>query len=435
MKRITEITKLDILNLFRNGLQMEDPFDVQPPAMYNYCGRLQEIDFLKRLYNLKSMQSYDSRFVNAEQDIFQHTVMNNDYPYCWIFEDERFNLMDGSDEIYLKFLCEVFHLAVRYEKGYWKEFLIEINKLLKNDGYEIYPEKKISNREVYGWRIYQEENILFIPFSQRNSKCIKEKKIKLSINMKARNQIYYFLKKNNHVCYETNEVGWDYTITVGEKFFSEIKQFYVPKCYNEKKEYIETSDLQSFILSNSPFYVLDVIEFFAKNSNNDHFELEINAILKFNEIPFQMLNGKLINTFEKQIIDNSLISIQEFGLKELLQDASKYYDENNLKIAVEKLWDAFERLKTYYCLSMDIDKKKSVTKIINDMGSGQQAFEKIFEREFNDLTTLGNNFRIRHHEINKIDILDKKHYEYFYKRCLSLISTAIQYLDEKNYKV
>lgn len=181
--------------------------------------------------------------------------------------------------------------------------------------------------------------------------------------------------------------------------------------------------------------MLDVIEFFAKNSNNDHFELKINAILKFNEIPFQMLNGKLINTFEKQIIDNSLISIQEFGLKELLQDASKYYDENNLKIAVEKLWDAFERLKTYYCLSMDIDKKKSVTKIINDMGSGQQAFVKIFEREFNDLTTLGNNFRIRHHEINKIDILDKKHYEYFYKRCLSLISTAIQYLDEKNYKV
>mgnify|MGYP004510422447 CR=1 FL=1 len=57
--------------------------------------------------------------------------------------------------------------------------------------------------------------------------------------MKARNQIYYFKKKNNHVCYETNEVGWDYTITVGEKFFSEIKQFYVPKCYNEKKNILK----------------------------------------------------------------------------------------------------------------------------------------------------------------------------------------------------
>lgn len=37
------------------------------------------------------------------------------------------------------FLCEVFHPAVRYEKGYWKEFLTEINKLLQNDGYELCP--------------------------------------------------------------------------------------------------------------------------------------------------------------------------------------------------------------------------------------------------------------------------------------------------------
>jgi len=30
------------------------------------------------------------------------------------------------------------------------------------------------------------------------------------------------------------------------------------------------------------------------------------------------------------------VSVQEVGLKELLQEASKYYDENNLQIAVEK---------------------------------------------------------------------------------------------------
>ncbi|EKC46651.1 hypothetical protein LEA_19739 [human gut metagenome] len=50
------------------------------------------------------MPSFDSRFANAEQDIWQHTVNNDDYPYCWVFEDKRFNLQDGSDEVYLKFL-------------------------------------------------------------------------------------------------------------------------------------------------------------------------------------------------------------------------------------------------------------------------------------------------------------------------------------------
>ena len=99
--------------------------------------RFEELDFLKRLYELRDMPSNDARYENAEQDIWQHTVNNDDYPDCWVFEDERFYLQNGDDETYLKFLCEVFHPAVRYEKGYWKEFLTEINKLLQNDGYEL----------------------------------------------------------------------------------------------------------------------------------------------------------------------------------------------------------------------------------------------------------------------------------------------------------
>ena len=113
MNRITEITKRDILDLFQNGLEIDEFFQTRT-VTYNYYGRLEEIDFLKRLYDLERMPSFDSRFANAEQDIWQHTVNNDDYPYCWVFEDKRFNLQDGSDEVYLKFLCEVFHPAVRY---------------------------------------------------------------------------------------------------------------------------------------------------------------------------------------------------------------------------------------------------------------------------------------------------------------------------------
>lgn len=266
MNRITEITKRDILDLFQNGLEIDEFFQTRT-VTYNYYGRLEEIDFLKRLYDLERMPSFDSRFANAEQDIWQHTVNNDDYPYCWVFEDKRFNLQDGSDEVYLKFLCEVFHPAVRYDKGYWKEFLVATNKLLQNDGYEIYPAEKISNRDVYGWRIYQQEdNTLFIPYSQRNAKDIKAKKIVLSIKRKARNQIYQFLERYNIVYQATDETGWNYNTTVAEDVFNEIRQFYVPKCYNDKKEYVETADLQAFILSNSPFCVLDAIEFFAKHS-------------------------------------------------------------------------------------------------------------------------------------------------------------------------
>ena len=119
MNRITEITKRDVLDLFQNGLEIDEFFQTRT-VTYNYYGRLEEIDFLKRLYDLERMPSFDSRFANAEQDIRQHTVNNDDYPYCWVFEDKRFNLQYGSDEVYLKFVCEVFHPAVRYDKGYWK---------------------------------------------------------------------------------------------------------------------------------------------------------------------------------------------------------------------------------------------------------------------------------------------------------------------------
>ena len=250
----------------------------------------------------------------------------------------------------------------------------------------------------------------------------------MSINRKARNQIYQFLERCNVEYQATDDTGWNYSTNIAADVFYDIQQFYVPKCFNSQKEYVETDNLQDFIISNSPFCVLDAIELFARHSMLDDFEAQINTILKLNDITFQLSNGKIANSFDVQITHSSLGTVEEAGLKELLQEASKYYDANNMQIAVEKLWDAFERLKRYYC-SPTIDKKKSVNRIVKDMGNDQQAFMELFDREFHELTSLGNDFRIRHHEITKVDIQDKRHFEYFYKRCLTLISTAIEYLD------
>nr|WP_254636397.1 hypothetical protein [Bacillus paralicheniformis] len=425
VNRISEITKRDILDFFQNGIDIDELFETKK-VTYPYFGRMDELDFLKRLYNLKSMPSLDFRFLNAEDEIWQHTVNNDDYQYCWVFEDERFHLKSGNDEMYLRFICEVFHPAVRFEKGYWKEFLTEINKLLQNDGYELYPAKKISNRDIYSWRIYQPENEIFIPFSQRNEKAIKHKRTVFKINRKARNQIYRILESYNYTYRKTTETGWQYDVLVSEEVFNDIRKFYTPKCFNDKKQYVETDSLKEFIYYTSPYCVVDMIEFFEKHCNNDYVA-EINAILNLNDISLKLNNGKIESISDIHLNKNTLVSIGEAGLKELLQEANTYYENGNLKIAVEKLWDAFERLKTYY--SPALDKKKSVNRIIDDMSGNKEPFKKMFDKEFYDLTTIGNNFRIRHHETTKIDIEDDEHYEYFYKRCLSLITVGIQYLD------
>src|SRR5690606_1778219 len=150
---------------------------------------------------------------------------------------------------------------------------------------------------------------------------------------------------------------------------SDIRQFYEPKCYNEQRQYVKTDRLKDFVFSSSPYCVIDAIELFEKYNKNTDFETEVNTFFKLNEVSFKLNNGKVESTFNIQMKESALVPIQEAGLKELLQEAANYYDQGNLKIAVEKLWDAFERLKTYY--SPTLDKKKSISRIIEDM-SGQK---------------------------------------------------------------
>ena len=161
MNRITEITRRDILDLFRNGLVIDEFFETKT-IIYYYWGRLTEVDFLKRLYDLKKLPSKDLRYKDAEGDIWQHTVNNEDYPFCWVFEDERFELINGSDEKYLKFICEIFHPAVRNDKGYWTEYLEKINDLLRNDGYELYPAQKYPTGMFMAGEYIKMKKILYL---------------------------------------------------------------------------------------------------------------------------------------------------------------------------------------------------------------------------------------------------------------------------------
>lgn len=127
-------------------------------------------------------------------------------------------------------------------------------------------------------------------------------------------------------------------------------------------------------------------------------------------------------------VETAIESVKEPGLKDLLNEAVALFKQPNPAMrnhAVEKIWDALERLKTYYTA---LDKKASATKIVAEMSGGQSEFEQLFDAEFSALTKIGNDYRIRHHETNKIDINDIRHYDYFFNRCLALIAAAIQYL-------
>lgn len=112
----------------------------------------------------------------------------------------------------------------------------------------------------------------------------------------------------------------------------------------------------------------------------------------------------------------------------MLKDAVALYKTPNSTArqdSVEKIWDALERLKTYY---ITLNKSQSIEKIVNDMANGNSNFINLFDNEFRELTKIGNSYRIRHHETDKFEITDERYYDYFFNRCLSLIALAIDYL-------
>ncbi len=137
---ISEVTRRNILDTMRL-------------EKISWAGRLEETEFLGRLYDLKALCSRDPRFKSAESDIWQHRVNNpEDWPDDWVFSDSRFNLMGAPDEDFLSFLCEMVHPVVRPDDDEVKKLVGLFNSYLAVDGWEIVPETVLSGKPVYGNR-------------------------------------------------------------------------------------------------------------------------------------------------------------------------------------------------------------------------------------------------------------------------------------------
>lgn len=205
------------------------------------------------------------------------------------------------------------------------------------------------------------------------------------------------------------------------------------------------------------YALLDLIEFFAENVRDvvvgsfhsyfGHYHLtcqnsrnvcvqfrdEINSIFQKTGLLYELNTDLQVERIVENspltpAVESAIAAVKEVGARELLQEAILLHRSPNpadIRNAVEKLWDAYERLKTYYTT---MNKAKSAEKIVNDMAAGQTPYVTLFDTEFRALTKIGNDFRIRHHETDKVEITDVRYYDYFFNRCLSLIALAIQYL-------
>ncbi|GAA1290428.1 hypothetical protein Psi02_15400 [Planotetraspora silvatica] len=93
--------------------------------------------------------------------------------------------------------------------------------------------------------------------------------------------------------------------------------------------------------------------------------------------------------------------------------------------ALEKLWDAFERLKTLE-LGGGTLKKSSASQLITRAASGSESFRELLDTEFKALSTIGNKFTIRHHEHDQEELPTDAAIDYLFLRLSSVIALVLR---------
>ena len=236
---------------------------------------------------------------------------------------------------------------------------------------------------------------------------------------------------SNTLKFRIPDLEYDYAGCVVVPMFDEYNQYalldyveYIGNCIIDFEEY----DFHSFYQHNH-IKILETskVKHKFRNEINDAFELT-RLLYRLND-NFEV---ERVTSIDEQIESEirNLESVKEQGLKELLLESVRLYKNPRPelhKLATEKIWSALERIKTVFIVE-GMDKKQSIARLIETMANGDDVYKDLFNSEFNELTRIGNNYRIRHHETDKTEITDERYYDYFYGRCFALIALAIKFI-------
>lgn len=114
---------------------------------------------------------------------------------------------------------------------------------------------------------------------------------------------------------------------------------------------------------------------------------------------------------------------------ELLRAAIELFrkhDPTSRRSAVEKLWDAWERLKT-----LPDEEPDKGNKILLNLAAGEVRFRDLLANEADCLHKVGNEFHIRHFKTESIEITRIEHYDYLFHRLIALLNLLLVSLQKK----
>lgn len=157
------------------------------------------------------------------------------------------------------------------------------------------------------------------------------------------------------------------------------------------------------------------------------FLADINTILQRGRTPYEMRDNGEIHRRGTPEVEAVVAALNpatgDEHLDRLIIEARSRYTSRrpgDRSVALEKLWDAFERLKTID--KPEGDKKQSVRALLAHLDPG---WREDVETEMTAMTNLGNNYQIRHHETRAIPIPENGAADYLFARMGALITLLL----------
>lgn len=169
---------------------------------------------------------------------------------------------------------------------------------------------------------------------------------------------------------------------------------------------------------------------FDRASGRERWRTEINRILARNGVALQQeADGRVVRvgTVAAGILTQAPVpAVGDPQLDGKIATALRKYQDPDPAVrreALEALWDAFERVKT---VIDPTDKKRSAEALVELMLTDLPSRQALTD-EFNALTSLGNDFQIRHHEVAR-HAVEPAMIDLLFVRCLALIEGAVRAL-------
>ncbi|MCC6265576.1 MAG: hypothetical protein IT169_18535, partial [Bryobacterales bacterium] len=167
---------------------------------------------------------------------------------------------------------------------------------------------------------------------------------------------------------------------------------------------------------------------YDQSAGREIFAEDVNRIFARNGMAFELVDGEVTRiapTGLQEALAETVFKTGDADLDRLLETAREKFLNKSPEVrkeGLEKLWDAWERLKT---VEPGKDKQAQATAIL-DKAAKEPVLRERLEVEAKELNFIGNNLMIRHTETTKPPIAESAQVDYLFHRLFALLRLLLK---------